>query len=379
MNRIPPRPLHRAGRCNGPRKRSLAFRTPGPFAVALVWLAVAAVPAVFAGPNPQAEPAIIFYHPDHLGSTNVVTDEEGALLSETVYYPYGAPRHEHAATPQPFDPNYRFSDRERDDESGLQYFGARFHLASIGRFMSFDNWAQNVDVTGAYAYARNNPLRYVDPHGTDPVPTKDGETSIEDDALAPIKHTAKAAPTIVKKTADAAKGKAKARAGELTDPDPAKRTEAAKAFVGEVGSAAGEAGGEKLWDEVDQHWSWAVKGTVIGLAAGGLYAAALADVDLPVPAPGIPLGVGQNDVELKPEIDLAPISADAEQYVPSVGAGLTHKTGPFTQTIKGTFNPDSGFSGAYGMGVRAGPVNFGAAVGGSGKEFKASATISISP
>lgn len=329
----------------------------------------------------RADAVIVFYHPDNLGSTNVLTDEAGAVISETVYYPYGMPRHEHATAPQPADPNYRFSDRERDAESGMHYFGARYYIAPIGRFASFDNWAGHVEVTGPYAYARNNPLRYIDPTGTDPVPNQEstGE-QIEADAVAPVKHTIKKAPQIIKQTNKAAQGKAVARAPGLSDPDPAKRTEAAEGLADDVTSTAGEKAGETVWDEVDQHWSWAVKAPIIALGAGGIYAAALANVDLPVPLPSIPIGVGQGTVEISPEIDVAPIDAEQDQYAPQVGLGLTHKLGPFSQSIQGTYSPEGTASGSVGFSAKAGPVTFGAAVGGTvDKEFKAGATITISP
>ena len=67
----------------------------------------------------------------------------------------------------------QFTGKERDSESGLDNFGARYDSSSLGRFMSVDP----VIVTPArmldpqrfnlYAYARNNPLNYTDPSGQD--------------------------------------------------------------------------------------------------------------------------------------------------------------------------------------------------------------------
>jgi RHS repeat-associated protein len=346
-----------------------------------IGITLGAVPSRAGQPEAPGPGTIVFYHADHLSSTNLVTDAGGKVVAEAVYYPYGGLRHETPAAPQAFDPNYRFSDRELDPESGLQYFGARFYISAIGRFASCDNWADHVELTGAYAYARNNPLRYIDPLGTDPQPSGDSDDNqIEKDAVAPVKDTIKRAPQIIKKTNEKAQAKVVAHGPGLSDPDPAKREEAAGALVGDVGSTAGEVGGETLWEEVDEHWSWAVKAPLIGLGAGLIYGLALADTDLPVPLPGIPIGVGQGTFEISPEIDVAPISAEQEQYAPAVGLGMSYQSGPFTQSIKGTYSPEGTASGAVGFSAKAGPVTFGAAAGGTvGKEFKAAATITVSP
>jgi RHS repeat-associated protein len=60
--------------------------------------------------------------------------------------------------------------KERDSESGLDNFGARYDSSSLGRFMSPDAFYKDSHVGdpqswNEYAYARNNPLRYVDPTG----------------------------------------------------------------------------------------------------------------------------------------------------------------------------------------------------------------------
>jgi RHS repeat-associated protein len=63
-----------------------------------------------------------------------------------------------------------FTGKERDSESGLDNFGARYNSSSMGRFMSpdpfyNDSHPENPQSWNEYAYARNNPLRYVDPNG----------------------------------------------------------------------------------------------------------------------------------------------------------------------------------------------------------------------
>ena len=64
----------------------------------------------------------------------------------------------------------QFTGKERDSETGLDYFGARYFASAQGRFSSPDDFFKDSHVADPqswhkYAYARNNPLRYVDPNG----------------------------------------------------------------------------------------------------------------------------------------------------------------------------------------------------------------------
>jgi RHS repeat-associated protein len=60
---------------------------------------------------------------------------------------------------------YRFSGKERDDESGPYYFGARYCAAWLGRWTSSDP-AGFVDGPNLYRYCSNNPIGIRDLHGT---------------------------------------------------------------------------------------------------------------------------------------------------------------------------------------------------------------------
>jgi RHS repeat-associated protein len=121
---------------------------------------------------PAREERLRYYHQDHLGSSSVMTDAEGALVEETAFYPFGIPRHGHRL--RQMKEAYKFTQKERDRESGLHYFETRYLAGTMSRFLSVDpKYANNESSAGdpqsmnLYAYVHNNPLRCVDPTGLD--------------------------------------------------------------------------------------------------------------------------------------------------------------------------------------------------------------------
>jgi RHS repeat-associated protein len=120
---------------------------------------------------PSPEERIRYYHQDHLGSSSAMTDANGALVEESAFYPFGIPRHEHRLD-QVEEP-YKFTQKERDRESGLHYFEARHLSATLSRFASVDPQYSGVPPVGdpqqlnLYAYVHNSPLHYRDPTGLD--------------------------------------------------------------------------------------------------------------------------------------------------------------------------------------------------------------------
>jgi RHS repeat-associated protein len=114
-----------------------------------------------------------YYFQDRLHSTNIVTDCCGNILNESDYYPYGG-----EIVVSGSDPNrYKFTGKERDSESGLDMFGARYYGSSLGRFMTPDWATKPIDVPYAnfgnpqslnlYSYVVNNPLTLIDDDGHD--------------------------------------------------------------------------------------------------------------------------------------------------------------------------------------------------------------------
>jgi RHS repeat-associated protein len=108
-----------------------------------------------------------YYFSDHLKSTSVVTNNSGTVQDESDYFPYGGEMVLSNLAPQ----NYKFSGKERDSESGLDYFGARHHSSNLGRFSQPDQklftsrHLAEPQKWNKYAYVQNNPLLRVDPDG----------------------------------------------------------------------------------------------------------------------------------------------------------------------------------------------------------------------
>jgi len=108
-----------------------------------------------------------YYWADHLGSTSVLSDTTGANVQITHYAPFGQEVDAGGLTT-----HYKFTGKERDYESGIDYFGARDYGPNGGRFTSPDPGNQGAadadpQSWNAYSYVRNSPLLYTDPNGTD--------------------------------------------------------------------------------------------------------------------------------------------------------------------------------------------------------------------
>ena len=108
-----------------------------------------------------------YYHLDALGTVRAVTNAMGAVVRRHDYAPFGE-----EVAPIAGSDRRRFTGKERDAETGLDYFSARYHHPSAGRFTSADPGHVGGDLFdpqswNAYVHARNNPLRFVDPSGTE--------------------------------------------------------------------------------------------------------------------------------------------------------------------------------------------------------------------
>jgi RHS repeat-associated protein len=130
--------------------------------------------AVLAAAPVHAQEVVEYVHLDALGSVRAVSNQANQVIERHDYLPFGEECTTGPCTANPGagggQPR-KFTGKERDQETGLDYFGARYHGARIGRFTTVDpvyTWRENLadpQRWNRYAYVRNSPIRYTDPDG----------------------------------------------------------------------------------------------------------------------------------------------------------------------------------------------------------------------
>jgi RHS repeat-associated protein len=123
---------------------------------------------------PETAFRIHYYHQDHLGSSDSLTDNNGQPLEQSAFLPFGSPRRKYLF--HDLSEAYNFCQKELDGESGLDYFEARYLASSIPRFVRVDpvvHAPQSIvrmpQSLNAYSYSINNPINLRDPSGNETV------------------------------------------------------------------------------------------------------------------------------------------------------------------------------------------------------------------
>jgi RHS repeat-associated protein len=112
--------------------------------------------------------AVNYYFSDHLGTARIVANSSGTVLDDSDFYPFGGERVITSSSGNA----YKFTGKERDTESGLDNFGARYDASSMGRFMSPDTGTFQLGdprSLNRFTYVLDNPLRFFDPDGKAPL------------------------------------------------------------------------------------------------------------------------------------------------------------------------------------------------------------------
>lgn len=103
---------------------------------------------------------------NHLGSVGIELDAAGAIVSYEEYHPYGSTAYQGGRTlAEASLKRYRYSGKERDEETGLADHGARYYAAWLGRWIAADPAGHERPEHGAYLFAAANPVKYIDPDG----------------------------------------------------------------------------------------------------------------------------------------------------------------------------------------------------------------------
>ncbi|GAB3918319.1 SpvB/TcaC N-terminal domain-containing protein [Larkinella terrae] len=109
---------------------------------------------------------------NHLSSAVLELDDQAQIISYEEYYPFGSTAYQARRNRTETPKRYRFTGKERDEESGLYYHGARYYTPWLGRWTSCDPIG-TADGLNVYWYVGNNPIKLIDPTGKQARPRVD--------------------------------------------------------------------------------------------------------------------------------------------------------------------------------------------------------------
>ena len=135
--------------------------------IVTLWIATHLVSTIASA---QTTEVVTYYHADATGSIRMITDANGQVVERHDYMPFGEEWPASSSAERRL-----YVGKERDQETGFDYSGARYYAPGSGRFTSPDPLTAdamrivNPQRWNRYVYAANNPLTYGDPDGLDVV------------------------------------------------------------------------------------------------------------------------------------------------------------------------------------------------------------------
>lgn len=118
------------------------------------------------GSDPNEALLTRYSYSNHLGSASLELDENANIISYEEYHPYGTTSYQAAnAAVKAVAKRYRYTGKERDEETGLYYHGARYYAPWLGRWTAVDPLEKKYAGWSSYNYCLNNPVIYHDPDG----------------------------------------------------------------------------------------------------------------------------------------------------------------------------------------------------------------------
>lgn len=118
------------------------------------------------GDDSASRQLVRFQLGNHLRSAVLELDGEARVISYEEYHPYGSTAYQSGRSTTQTPKRYRYTDKERDEETGFYYHGARYYAPWLARWITVDPSGLADDVN-LFAYVRNNPTRFHDPTGRD--------------------------------------------------------------------------------------------------------------------------------------------------------------------------------------------------------------------
>lgn len=103
---------------------------------------------------------------NHLGSSSVELNDQAQLISYEEYHPYGTSSFQAGQAAEVSLKQYRYTEMERDQETGFSYHGARYYATWLGRWISCDPIMLGGGMN-LFSYCSANPIIKLDVSGTD--------------------------------------------------------------------------------------------------------------------------------------------------------------------------------------------------------------------
>ncbi|NLF42617.1 MAG: RHS repeat-associated core domain-containing protein, partial [Bacteroidales bacterium] len=133
--------------------------------------------------------AVIRYqHDNHLGSASLELDATAQIISYEEYHPFGSTSYRSGKSETEVSlKRYKYVGKERDEETGLYYYGFRYYAPWIARFINVDPLQHEYPHYTPFQYAGNKPITYVDLDGLEEGVKDEGKSNFylkQDDAVA---------------------------------------------------------------------------------------------------------------------------------------------------------------------------------------------------
>ncbi|WP_437840136.1 RHS repeat-associated core domain-containing protein [Sorangium sp. So ce1153] len=118
-------------------------------------------------------PRVRYQLDNHLGSASLEVDGAGLVIGHEEYHLYETTAYwSTSSAAEVSRKRYRYTGKEKDEETGLYYYGARYYAPWLGRWTSADPAGLEGGLN-FHEYAASNPVRFMDPNGRKPLNPND--------------------------------------------------------------------------------------------------------------------------------------------------------------------------------------------------------------